>query len=399
MAFVIASFGLAFFLGENFFPAVDAGEIYLHVRAPIGTRIEETAALFDHIEQKIRSVIPPDQTGFDRRQYRPAGQRHQPRLFQRRRRGPRGRRHSGHAERQITTRPRTIVKTLRTVLPRAFPGSSFAFLPADIVSQILNFGAPAPIDVMVAGPNRAENEAYAKELMRSMANVPGATDVRLQQSSHYPELAVDVDRTRADQLGVTERDVTNSLVVNLAGSFQVAPAFWLSPRTGVSYPIVAQTPQYQIDSLSKMENIPVTGSEARQTLRSSARLSTIHRENSDAVVSHYAIQPAFDIYATTQGRDLGAVAGDIQKVIDRAAAERPKGSTVTLRGQVETMNTAFSGLFFGLAEADRPDLSADRGQLSVLDRSLRDHHGACRRRWRASSGRCSRRARRSACRL
>jgi len=240
------------------------------------------------------------------------------------------------------------VKKLRLALPRAFPGSSFAFLPADIVSQILNFGAPAPIDVMVAGPNRVENEAYAKTLMRSVAKVSGATDVRLQQSSHYPELAVDVDRTRADELGVTERDVTNSLVVNLSGSFQVAPAFWLSPRTGVSYPIVAQTPQYDIDSMAKMENIPVTGSAGPQIL---GALGTIHRDNSDAVVSHYAIEPAFDVYATTQGRDLGAVAGDIQKVIDGAAAERPKGSTVTLRGQVETMNTAFSGLFFGLAEA------------------------------------------------
>jgi multidrug efflux pump subunit AcrB len=346
-AFVIASFGLAFFLGEIFFPTVDAGELYLHVRAPIGTRIEDTAALFDHIENKIRSVIPADQldsivdniglpvSGINRAYSNDGGV------------GPEdgdilvtlNEDHDATAD---------YVKKLRLALPRAFPGSSFAFLPADIVSQILNFGAPAPIDVMVAGPNRFENEAYAKTLMRSVARVSGATDVRLQQSSHYPELAVDVDRTRADELGVTERDVTNSLVVNLSGSFQVAPAFWLSPRTGVSYPIVAQTPQYDIDSMTKMENIPVTGSAGPQIL---GALGTIHRDNSDAVVSHYAIEPAFDVYATTQGRDLGAVAGDIQKVIDGAAAERPKGSAVTLRGQVETMNTAFSGLFFGLAEA------------------------------------------------
>ena len=349
MAFVISSFGLAFFLGENFFPAIDGGEIYLHVRAPIGTRIEGTAALFDHIERKIRSVIPPNQmdsivdniglpvSGTNRAYSNDGGV------------GPED------GDILVTLNDNHdatagFVKTLRTVLPRAFPGSSFAFLPADIVSQILNFGAPAPIDVMVAGPNRAENENYAKTLMRRMASVSGATDVRLQQSSHYPELAVDVDRTRADELGVTERDVTNSLVVNLSGSFQVAPAFWLSPRTGVSYPIVAQTPQYHIDSMSKMENIPVTGSGAGGAQILGA-LGTIHRDNSDAVVSHYAIQPAFDIYAATQGRDLGAVAGGIQNVIDRAAAERPKGSTVTLRGQVETMNTAFSGLFFGLAEA------------------------------------------------
>jgi multidrug efflux pump subunit AcrB len=349
MGFVIVSFGLAFFLGENFFPAIDGGEIYLHVRAPIGTRIETTAALFDHIEQKIRSVIPRDQldsivdniglpvSGINRAYSNDGGV------------GPED------GDILITLNENHdatagFVKTLRSALPRAFPGSSFAFLPADIVSQILNFGAPAPIDVMVTGPNRVANENYAKKLLRSVANVSGATDVRLQQSSHYPELTVDVDRTRADELGVTERDVTNSLVVNLTGSFQVAPAFWLSPRTGVSYPIVAQTPQYQIDTMSKMQGIPVTGSGAAGAQILGA-LSTIHRDNSDAVVSHYAIQPAFDIYASTQGRDLGAVAGDIQKVIDGAAAERPKGATVTLRGQVETMNTAFSGLFFGLAEA------------------------------------------------
>jgi multidrug efflux pump subunit AcrB len=174
--------------------------------------------------------------------------------------------------------------------------------------------------------------------------------VRLQQSSSYPEFAVDVDRTRADQVGVTERDVTNSLVVNLTGSIQVAPAFWLNPRTGVSYPIVAQTPQYRLDSLSRIGRIPVTGDHpgSQQIL---GAISTIHRDTSDAVVSHYAIEPAYDIYATTQGRDLGAVAVDIQNVLDASAKDRPKGATVALRGQVETMNAAFSGLFFGLAEA------------------------------------------------
>ena len=349
MTFVLGSFGLAFFLGQIFFPTVDSGEINLHVRAPIGMRIEETAALFDHIEARIRSVIPADQTdsivdniglpvsGINRAYSNDGGV------------GPEDgdilvTLTAGHAP------TAGYVKKLRAALPRSFPGSSFAFLPADIVSQILNFGAPAPIDVMVAGPNKEDNQAYARNLMRSISKVPGTADVRLQQSSRYPEFAVDVDRTRADEMGVTERDVTNSVVVNLSGSFQVAPAFWLNPRTGVSYPIVAQTPQYQIDSLSKMENMPVTGSGA-VTPQVLGALSTIHRDNSDAVVSHYAIDPAFDIYATTQGRDLGSVASRIQKVIDAAASERPKGTTVTLRGQVETMNTAFSGLFFGLAEA------------------------------------------------
>jgi multidrug efflux pump subunit AcrB len=346
---VVASFGLTPFLGRNFFPAVDSGEINLHVRAPIGTRIEDTAALFDHIEKNIRTVIPPGQidsivdnigmpvSGINRAYSNDGGV------------GP----EDGDiliTLKQDHAPTAGYVRALRVALPKNFPGSTFSFLPADIVSQILNFGAPAPIDVLVSGPDKVKNEAYAGKLMRQISKVAGTADVRLQQSSHYPEFSIDVDRTRAGDLGVTERDVTNSLVVNLAGSSQVAPAFWLNPRTGVSYPIVAQTPQYRMDSLSQLQNIPVTGSKpgASQVL---GAISTIHRDNSDAVVSHYAIEPAFDIYATTQGRDLGAVAADIQKVIDASASQRPSGATVSLRGQVDTMNTAFSGLFFGLAEA------------------------------------------------
>jgi multidrug efflux pump subunit AcrB len=349
MALVVVSFGLVPFLGEQFFPAVDSGVISMHVRAPIGTRVEDTAAEFDHIEDRIRSVIPPNQldsivdniglyvSGINTAYSNTGGI------------GPED------GDILITLKenhdPTTgYVKRLREALPRAFPGTNFAFLPADIVSQILNFGAPAPIDVMIAGPNRTENEAYAKILLTKIAAVSGTADTRLQQSSSYPEFAIDVDRTRANQIGITERDVTNSLVVNLAGSIQVAPAYWLNRRTGVSYPIVAQTPQYDLDSLSRMKDIPITSSDTGRVLPLGG-LSAFHRETSDAVVSHYAIQPAFDIYVTTQGRDLGAVAAAIQKVVDGAAAQRPKGARVTIRGQVETMNTAFSGLFFGLAES------------------------------------------------
>ena len=242
------------------------------------------------------------------------------------------------------------VKTLRSVLPRSFPGSKFAFLPADIVSQILNFGAPAPIDVTVSGPSKSANEVYGQELARGIAKISGTADARVEQSSHYPELAIDIDRTRANQLGVTERDVTNSLVVNLASSFQLAPAFWLDPSNGASYPIVAQTPQYRLDSLSKLENVPVTGAKAG-SMQVLGALGTIRREDSDAIVSHYAIQPTVDIYATTQGRDLGAVAGDIEQLIQQTAKDRPRGATITMRGQVETMHSAFSGLFLGLVEA------------------------------------------------
>ncbi|HEX4271903.1 MAG TPA: efflux RND transporter permease subunit, partial [Rhizomicrobium sp.] len=242
------------------------------------------------------------------------------------------------------------IKTLRTALPQNFPGSTFAFLPADIVSQVLNFGSPAPIDVQVAGPDKAKDEAYAAELRRRIAAIPGAADVRLQQSSHYPSFAVNVDRTRAGQVGITERDVTNSMVVNLAGSVQVAPTYWLNPKNGVSYPIVIQTPQYRMDSLSDLKNLSVTGSRpgSNQIL---GGISDIVRQKSDAVVSHYAIQPVFDVYAAIQDRDLGGVADSIRSVLDDTHKDLPPGSTVNIRGQVDTMNTAFSGLFFGLAEA------------------------------------------------
>jgi multidrug efflux pump subunit AcrB len=349
LAFTLLSLLLVPFLGQNFFPAVDAGEIALHVRAPVGTRIEETAALFDHIEARIRSVIPKDELGSivdniglpvsgTNRAYMNTGGV-----------GPEDgdiliTLNASHAP------TAGYVKALRLALPQNFPGSIFSFLPADIVSQILNFGSPAPIDVQVAGPDRVKSEAYASELVKRIGAIPGAADVRLEQSSHYPELGIDVDRTRAGLAGITERDVTNSLVVNLASSFQVAPAFWLNPRNGVSYPIVIQTPQYRLDTLGELQTLPVTGSKpgAPQLL---GGLSDIHRENSDAVVSHYAIQPAFDVYATTQDRDLGAVAGDIRKVLADTAHDLPAGDTVTIRGQVGTMDDAFSGLFFGLAEA------------------------------------------------
>ncbi|HEX4080448.1 MAG TPA: efflux RND transporter permease subunit [Rhizomicrobium sp.] len=349
LTFVFASFGLTFFLGRNFFPSVDSGEMYLHVRAPLGTRIEETAAEFDRIENKIRAVIPPDQldtivdniglpvSGINRAYSNDGGV------------GPEDGDIMVSLKENHDPTPR-YVRTLRKLLPRSFPGTSFAFLPADIVSQIVNFGAPAPIDVLVTGPDKVANERYAESLMRRITHVAGAADVRLEQSSRYPEFSVNVDRTRADEVGITERDVTNSLVANLSGTFQVAPVFWLNPRTGVSYPVVAQTPQYRLDSLARMENIPVTGSD-KGKLQILGGLGTIRRDDTDAIVSHYAIEPAFDIYATTQGRDLGAVAGDIQNIIAGAASERPRGTAVAVHGQVETMNTAFSGLFFGLAEA------------------------------------------------
>ena len=346
---VLVSFALIPMLGRNFFPSIDAGQINLHVRAPIGTRLEETAAEFDHIEDSIRQTIPADQlvsivdniglpvSGINRAYSNTGGV------------GPQD------GDILITLskdhQPTAgYVRALRDVLPKNFPGTVFSFLPADIISQILNFGAPAPIDIQISGPDTKAGEAYAHELVAKTRLIAGIADVRLQQASDYPELGFDVDRSRATRLGITENDVTRSLAVNLAGSFQVAPAFWLNPKNGVSYPIVVQTPQYRTDTMSDMYNLPITGAKGGQSQMLGA-LGTMHREPSAAVISHYAVQPSYDVYATTQGRDLGAVAGDIDKVIKATRADWPKGATVTLRGQVQTMNTAFTGLILGLLGA------------------------------------------------
>ena len=346
---VLISFALVPFLGRDFFPTVEAGAIAIHVRAPVGTRIEDTAAEFDHIEAAIRNVIPPDQldnivdniglplSGTDM-VYSNTGTV-----------GPQD------GDIQILLKPDhdssdEYVKKLREVLPRQFPGTTFAFLPADMASQILNFGAPAPLDVKVSGRNAAANEAYAIQLMRKMRSIPGIADVRMQQSNSAPQLNVNVDRVRADELGITERDVTNSMVSTLAGSAQVAPAFWLNPANGVSYAIVAQTPQYRADSMADLNSLPITSSSSgsQQIL---GAVANIERTSTPAVVTHYNIAPSFDVYAAVQGRDLGAVASDIQHVLDQAAKDRPKGTTVGLFGQVTAMNTAFSGLLFGLLGA------------------------------------------------
>ncbi|RDI98148.1 AcrB/AcrD/AcrF family protein [Dyella solisilvae] len=349
LAFVLASFALVPFLGRDFFPDVDAGAIALHVRAPMGTRVEETAAEFDHIEAAIRKVVPPDEldTVIDNiglplsgvnMVYNASGTI-----------GPQDgdiqvELKEGHAP------TADYVKKLRALLPREFPGTQFAFLPADMSSQILNFGSPAPLDVTISGRDLKANEDYATQIMKRLREVPGIADVRLQQSTSYPQLNVTVNRTRADELGVTERDVTNSMVASLAGSSQVAPTFWLNPKNGVSYPIVAATPQYKMDSMADIASLPVTpaGKGASQVL---GGLASFTRVPSAAVVSHYNIMPSFDIYASVQDRDLGAVASDVQKVLNDFAKTRPRGTLVALHGQVGTMNEAFGGLLFGLAGA------------------------------------------------
>ncbi|MFS1286377.1 efflux RND transporter permease subunit [Pseudomonas piscis] len=348
LACVLVSFALLPSLGQDFFPATDAGALALHVRLPLGTRIEESAAAFDRIEARIREVIPPEEldsvidnigiplSGIDMA-YSNSGTI-----------GPQD------GDIQVTLKPghaptADYVKRLREALPESFPGSQFAFLPADISSQILNFGAPAPLDVKISGPDDAANRAYALELQRRLRHVPGIADLRLHQSTGYPSLAVKVDRLRANGLGITERDVTNSMVASLAGSSQVAPTFWLNPKNGVSYSIVAATPQYRLDSLPALEALPVTGSNGQAQILGG--LANISRVDSPAVVSHYNIQPTLDLYANVQGRDLGAVAHDMQQVLDDAAALRPKGATVSLHGQIDALHQAFSGLSLGLLGA------------------------------------------------
>jgi len=349
LGFVALSFLLVPYLGRNFFPSVDAGAILMHARTQVGTRIEETANQFAEVQKAIRKVIPAsevetlaDNLGMPisgiNMTYNNTGVI-----------GPQ----DGDIQIKLREGHRPTeqyVRALREQLPRQFPGMTFAFLPADIVSQILNFGAPAPIDLQVRGADVAANFAYASKLLARVKHIPGIADARIQQSARAPTFNIDVDRTRAQYVGLTERDVTNSLVVNLAGSSQVAPTYYLNPDNGVSYSIVMQTPQFAIDSLSKLETLPISaaGSASAPIL---GGIADIKRSASSAVVSQYDIQSMVQIYATTQGRDLGAVAGDLKTLIADSAKEVPKGSSVVLLGQVQTMNNAFSGLLFGLLGA------------------------------------------------
>jgi multidrug efflux pump subunit AcrB len=347
MAVVVLSFGLAPFLGQNFFPSVDGGQIKLHLRAQTGTRIEETARLCDEVEKTVRAAVPAgeldnivDNIGLPISGINMAY-------------GNSGTIGPEDADILISLKPdhrptESYVETLRARLPRDFPGVKFAFLPADIVTQILNFGLPAPIDLQVIGTNQEANADYARALLKRIRTVPGVADLRIQQEFDHPQLRVDVDRSLASEVGLTERDIADSLLVTLSGSNQVAPTFWLNPKNGVSYPIVTQTPQYGIDSLSDLDNLPLTAAKSSQLLGALAHIS---RGPSAGVVSHYNVEPTLDLYGSVQGRDLGAVAGDIEAILRDTEKDVPKGSIVVLRGQAQTMTTAYGQLFLGLAGA------------------------------------------------
>lgn len=349
MAAVALSFGLLPFIGSNFFPFVDAGQILMHARLPVGTRVEETAARFAQIERAIRSVIPAHEIAA---MVDNIGMPSSPLNLAYNNTGVMG---AQDGDFQIALAPghrptSEYLRLLRETLPRQFPDVTFSFPPADIVGQILNFGSPAPINLQIRGRDTDANQAYAEQLLKRLRGVPGLVDARIQQSNKAPVFRAELDRVQAQLLGLTTRDLANSMVVNLSGSSQVAPTFWLNPANGVSYPIVMQTPQYQIDSLAALANLPVGNgvTTGHTTLGSVARFERAH---APALISQYDVQGMVQIYAATEDRDLAAVAADIRKVLSDTAADVPKGSTVQMLGQVATMERAFADLLFGLLGA------------------------------------------------
>jgi multidrug efflux pump subunit AcrB len=333
-------------LGQDFFPSVDSGQFKLHVRARTGTRIEETARLCDLVEQFIRQQIPPDQldTVIDN-----IGLPYSSINLSYSTSAP-----VGPADADILVSLKKdhsptakYVHDLRRKLASQFPGTTFSFLPADIVSQILNFGLPSPIDIQVVGNNLGANREFADQLLGRVRQIPGTVDLRIQQPFDQPYLHVNVDRTKAQQVGYSERDVANNLLISLSGSFQTTPEFWLDPKNRVEYTLATQTPQYRIQSIQDLENVPVTGtSGARPQILTS--IASIQRGVGMATVSHYNIAPVIDIYGSVQGRDLGAVARQINRIVQNTKSQAPRGTEVIVRGQIETMRSSYVGLLGGL---------------------------------------------------
>ncbi|MDR3675633.1 MAG: efflux RND transporter permease subunit [Acidobacteriota bacterium] len=340
------SFLLIPLIGQDFFPKVDSGQFTLHLRAPTGTRIEETALLCDNVENSIRQAIPPkevtsiiDNIGLPYSSVNLAYSNSAPI-------GP------GDADIMVALsenhRPTAeYVRRLRLKLAQEFPVVTFYLLPSDMVSQILNFGLPAPINVQVVGQNLSGNRQFADGLMRKLKYIPGAVDLRVQEPSNLPRLQVDIDRTRSAQVGFTPHDVASDMLISLSGSFQTSPTFWLDPRSGVSYSITTQTPQYRVDSLQDIKNIPISNSKGDppQIL---GNLASISRGASLAAVSHYNVQPVVNIYGAVQGRDLGGVARDLDRMVGESQKDLPRGSRTIVRGQIDTMRSSFTGLLAGL---------------------------------------------------
>ena len=348
LIFCILSLGIYFFLGEDFFPQVDAGLLRLHVRARPGLRVEETAKLCDQIENALRQEIPAGQlqTVLDNIGLPNSGINQSY--------SSNGTIGSSDAEILISLDPEhhtptaALMRHLREALPRRFPGVEFFFQPADIVTQILNFGLPAPIDVQVVGTDMYTSYRIAQQIANQMRHVPGTADVHVQQLLSLPTLHMDIERTRVAQVGLTARDVAQSALVSLSGSFQTTPNFWLNPKNEVTYSVAVQSPQYRMTNLQDLLNIPVTSQQGPQLMGNLVQLSPVTRA---ATVNHYNVQPVIDVYASTQDRDLGAVAADTNKVIERFRGQLPRGTHIIVRGQVATMRSSFIGLGAGLAGA------------------------------------------------
>ncbi|HVN18267.1 MAG TPA: efflux RND transporter permease subunit [Dongiaceae bacterium] len=348
LLFCVGSLGLFSFLGQDFFPSVDAGLLRLHVRGRPGLRVEETARLCDEVERELRSEIPEGQlqTILDNIGLPNSGINQSYSTS-----GTIG---TSDAEILIALNPEKHVPTadltrhLRELLPRHFPGVEFFFQPADIVTQILNFGIPAPIDIQVVGTDLQSNYSIAQQIAGKMQHIPGAADVHVQQMLSLPTLYMNIERTRVTQVGLTAREVAQSALISLSGSFQTAPNFWLNPRNEVTYQMAVQAPQYRMTNLQDLMNIPVISQQGPQLMGNLVQVSPTVRP---ATVNHYNVQPIIDVYASTQDRDLGAVAVDTQNVLKSFDGKLPRGTHIVVRGQVATMRSSFIGLGFGLLGA------------------------------------------------
>jgi multidrug efflux pump subunit AcrB len=345
--FVGLSLGLIAVVGSDFFPDVDAGQIRLHVRAPEGTRIEETERVFARVEQSIRATLRPgevddilDNIGLPN----PVSLAFSDTAT------------IGSADGDILVslnkeqhRPtRLIQRELRSALHAAFPDETFFFTAANMTNQILNFGIPAPIDVQVVGRSTTANFKVAQDLARKISVIPGAVEVHIHQQVNTPAINLDIDRSKASEAGMTQRDVANSMLISLSSSGQTAPNQWLNPLNGVNYQVAVQTPQYRVDSIDAIRRTPITSAVGGNTQLLDNLLDGVHRGVTTTLISHYNVQPVFDVFANTDQRDLGGVATDVRKVIADAENTLPKGTTLVLRGQVETMQTSFRRLGFGM---------------------------------------------------
>lgn len=349
----LSVFILAPFLGEDFFPDTDSGQFVLHVRGPMGLRIEETAQLFDLVEDEIRKEIPASEVDniLDN-----IGMPYSSMNTQHLTNGTIG---AADGDIFVTLKEdhhptAKYVQALRSELPRKFPNAIFYTLPADITTQILNFGLPAPIDIQIEGNEVEASKVQADKMLAQLRQVPGLTDLRIQQPFDYPTLQLAVDRTKAAQGGYSERDVATSVLNTLSGSFQVTPMFFLNWKNHVNYNMVAQTPQYKMDSIQDLGNIPINRTTANTAPSSTGTpeilsdLASVQRGREMAVMNHYNIRRVVDIYGNVQGRDLGAISRQIVKILDKDRKDLPRGTFVTLKGQVETMRTSYIGLLGGL---------------------------------------------------